>query len=118
MNKTDRSELPAPAVGLPVERPVRPRSLDARLMADRLLTLGEGRKHSPERATLEAAAALMMLCAEAMDCAATDAECQRLSVERLTRERDEWAAKWQDMRRQYAQLRWPGLTGVVKALEA
>ena len=110
-----KSDTPA---AVRVEPSVRPRSLDARMMADRLMTLAEGRKHSPERANLEAAAALLMRCAEAMDCAATDAECQRLAVERLTRERDEWAAKWQAVRKQYAELRWPGLNGKVRALEA
>jgi hypothetical protein len=47
--------------------------------------------------------------AETMGCAA---------IERLTRERDEWAAKWQAERKKYAELRWPGLTGKVRALGA
>lgn len=36
----------------------------------------------------------------------------------LTAERDEWAAKWHAERRRYAQLRWPGMTREVRALDA
>lgn len=46
-------------------------------------------------------------------------ECLRLlhsEIDRLTKERDEWAAKWQAERRKYAELRWPGLNGEVRAL--
>ena len=33
-------------------------------------------------------------------------------------ERDEWAAKWHAMRRQYGEMRWPGMTRVVTASDA
>jgi hypothetical protein len=39
-------------------------------------------------------------------------------VEQLTRERDEWAAKWHAMRKQYAELRYPGMTGVIRPVSA
>lgn len=39
-------------------------------------------------------------------------------VEALRAERDEWAAKWHAMRRQYADLRWPGMTNEVHAADA
>jgi len=38
-------------------------------------------------------------------------------IERLTRERDEWAAKWHAMRKLYAELKYPGMTGVVRPAE-
>ncbi len=43
--------------------------------------------------------------------------CQELraEIDRLKAERDEWAAKYIAMRRKYSELRWPGLTGVVRA---
>lgn len=108
----------SPALEGRLETTVRPQSIEARLTAERLMALAEGRKHAPERRTLDEAAGLLMRMAEALDCAATDAECQRVALERLTRERDEWAAKWQAERRKYAELRWPGLNGRVRALEA
>lgn len=39
-------------------------------------------------------------------------------VVQLTRERDEWAAKWQRMSRKYAELRWPGLTRIITGKDA
>ncbi len=36
------------------------------------------------------------------------------ALEAVTRERDDFAAKWHDMRAKYAALRWPGMTGGVK----
>lgn len=35
-------------------------------------------------------------------------------IERLTRERDEWCEKWQRMRTMYAELKYPGMKGIVK----
>ena len=39
---------------------------------------------------------------------------QRVCI-KVMEERDEWAAKWHSMRRQYAELRYPGMTGIVRA---
>ena len=46
-----------------------------------------------------------------------DAEIDRLraEVERLTKERDEWAAKWHAMRMRYAELKFPGMTKEIRA---
>lgn len=51
------------------------------------------------------------------DLAARLAELEQQVVQ-LTRERDEWAAKWQRMRRKYAELRWPGLTRIITGKDA
>lgn len=51
------------------------------------------------------------------DLAARLAELEQQVVQ-LTRERDEWAAKWQRMRRKYAELRWPGLTRIIAGKDA
>lgn len=40
------------------------------------------------------------------------------TIARLTAERDEWARKAQDWRHKYAELRYPGMTREVKALNA
>ena len=45
------------------------------------------------------------------------AELER-QVAQLTAERDEWAHKAQDWRHKYAELRYPGMTREVKALDA
>ena len=42
----------------------------------------------------------------------------RAECERLTRDRNEWAAKWRETRKQLAELKFPGMTGIVKALDA
>ena len=42
----------------------------------------------------------------------------RAECERLTKDRDEWAAKWRETRKQLAELKFPGMTGVVKANDA
>lgn len=41
----------------------------------------------------------------------------KAQVDKLTKERDEWARKWHAMRRQYAELRYPGMTGVIKPVQ-
>ena len=51
------------------------------------------------------------------DLAARLAELEQQVVQ-LTRERDEWAAKWQRMSRKYAELRWPGLTRIIAGKDA
>lgn len=51
------------------------------------------------------------------DLAARLAELEQQVVQ-LTRERDEWAAKWQRMSRKYAELRWPGLTRIITGKDA
>lgn len=51
------------------------------------------------------------------DLAARLAELEQQVVQ-LTRERDEWAAKWQRMNRKYAELRWPGLTRIITGKDA
>lgn len=43
---------------------------------------------------------------------------QDSEVVKLRAERDEWAAKWQRMRRKYAELRWPGLTRIITGKDA
>lgn len=45
------------------------------------------------------------------------AELERQAAQ-LTAERDEWAHKAQDWRHKYAELRYPGMTREVKALDA
>ena len=40
----------------------------------------------------------------------------RAEIDRLTLERNEWSARWHAERRKYAELRWPGRTGVVRAI--
>ena len=42
----------------------------------------------------------------------------RAECERLTRDRNEWAAKWRETRKQLAELKFPGMTGTVKANDA
>ena len=42
----------------------------------------------------------------------------RAECERLTKDRDEWAAKWREARKQLAELKFPGMTGTVKANDA
>ena len=42
----------------------------------------------------------------------------RAECERLTKDRDEWAAKWRETHKQLAELKFPGMTGVVKANDA
>lgn len=39
-------------------------------------------------------------------------------VAEAEKERDEWAAKWQTVRRELAELKYPGMTGVVRANDA
>jgi hypothetical protein len=38
------------------------------------------------------------------------------AIAKLTEERDMWARKWQEERRRYAELRFPGMHGKIKAL--
>lgn len=49
-----------------------------------------------------------------------EAQVDALRAERdaLKVERDEWAEKWHQMRRQYGEMRWPGMTRVVTASDA
>lgn len=42
----------------------------------------------------------------------------KAQVAQLTKERDEWARKWHAMRKQYAELKYPGMTGVILPLSA
>lgn len=37
-------------------------------------------------------------------------------IERLTQERDEWAAKWHRIRAELAELKYPGMKGVIRPL--
>ena len=39
-------------------------------------------------------------------------------VERLTRERDEWARKWHRIRGELAEIKWPGMKGVIRPKRA
>jgi hypothetical protein len=39
-------------------------------------------------------------------------------IEGLERERDEWCEKWQRMRTMYAELRFPGMKGIVRLAES
>ena len=52
--------------------------------------------------------------------AEADAEIDRLraEVERLTRERDEWARKWHRIRGELAEIKWPGMKGVIRPKRA
>jgi len=36
---------------------------------------------------------------------------------RVTAERDEWVAKWKEMRRMFAEAKYPGMTNVVKVMD-
>lgn len=56
----------------------------------------------------------------AAKCAALSARVAELERQaaQLTAERDEWAHKAQDWRHKYAELRYPGMTREVKALDA
>ena len=49
-----------------------------------------------------------------------DAEIDRLraEVERLTRERGEWARKWHRIRGELAEIKWPGMKGVIRPKRA
>jgi hypothetical protein len=42
----------------------------------------------------------------------------RQEIERLARERDEWCAQAQRFRKRYAEIRYPGMTGVIKLVDA
>jgi predicted metal-dependent phosphoesterase TrpH len=50
--------------------------------------------------------------------AADRIEADAIELERLTKERDEWAQKATDWRRKYGELRWPGLTNEIRATAA
>lgn len=39
-------------------------------------------------------------------------------IERLTRERDEWARKWHRIRGELAEIKWPGMKGVIRPKRA
>jgi seryl-tRNA synthetase len=45
------------------------------------------------------------------------AAAQKDAIDAIT-ERDEWVIKWTLMRRQYAELRYPGMTNIVRAADA
>ena len=36
---------------------------------------------------------------------------------RVTTERDEWASKWKEMRRMLAEVKYPGMTNIVKVMD-
>jgi len=36
---------------------------------------------------------------------------------RVTAERDEWVAKWKEMRRMFAEAKYPGMTNIVKVMD-
>ena len=42
----------------------------------------------------------------------------RAEVERLTRERGEWARKWHRIRGELAEIKWPGMKGVIRPKRA
>ena len=39
-------------------------------------------------------------------------------IERLTRERGEWARKWHRIRGELAEIKWPGMKGVIRPKRA
>ena len=36
-------------------------------------------------------------------------------IAKLTAERNEWAGRWQELRREKAEAQYPGMTGIIKA---
>ena len=53
--------------------------------------------------------------ASLLSATADELDRQRAEIERLTKERDEWAAKWHAMRMRYAELKFPGMTKEIRA---
>ena len=41
----------------------------------------------------------------------------RADLARVTKERDEWVAKWKEMRRMFAEAKYPGMTNIVKVMD-
>ena len=77
------------------------------------------RKQSEHFATFGAENALTVFHSEAALCAlAAKAESAADETVRLRAERDQWAAKWHAMRRQYAELRWPGMNKAIHVQDA
>ena len=50
--------------------------------------------------------------------ASFDNKCPTCEVERLTLERDEWARKWHRIRGELAEIKWPGMKGVIRPKRA
>jgi FtsZ-binding cell division protein ZapB len=55
---------------------------------------------------------------ETLDLAKAEIFRLRRENAQLTAERDMWHEKWTRLRRELGELKWPGMTGVVKALAA
>ena len=50
--------------------------------------------------------------------ASFDNKCPECKCDQLKRERDEWAEKWHRIRLEYAELKYPGMKGVIRPTEA
>ncbi len=61
-------------------------------------------------ARLRAVTANSLICREAADALAEQAE----TIQRLTAERNEWAAKWHKVRAELAELKYPGMKGIIR----
>jgi len=55
---------------------------------------------------------------DALAAALAERDALAARVAEAEKERDEWAAKWQTVRRELAELKYPGMTGVVRANDA